>query len=134
MKVIHVNAFFLKLSLFIFTIIACIQIGAGMFDWYYIFPQLDVPMHVLGGMLVGFATLAVLPESMQLFKKLLWVIIITMSIGVGVEVVEWLVDTLVRPIAYQALQQGSLDTYSDLLHDWLGGMLAFCFAYFTKKI
>lgn len=134
MKIIRIDDFFFKLALLLFIIIAIVEICAGMFNWYYIFPQLDVPMHVMGGMLVGFATLAVLPESMSVLKKLFWVIVITMIIGLGVEIIEWFVDTIFRPVSYQALQQGSLDTYDDLLNDFLGGVLAFCFAYFSKRI
>ncbi len=134
MKIIRIDDFFFKLALLLFIIIAIVEICAGMFNWYYIFPQLDVPMHVMGGMLVGFATLAVLPESMSVLKKLLWVFIVVTVVGVGVELIEWLVDTVVRPISYQALQQGSLDTYDDLLNNSLGAILTFCFAYLSKRI
>jgi len=134
MKHIRIHSFFFQMSLLLFVIIATVQVLAGMFDWYYIFPQLDVPMHVMGGMLVGFATLACIKESLNPIYKLLWVVLITISIGIGVELVEWSVDTLFRPNFSDALQQGTMDTYSDLLHDWIGGMLAFCFAYFTRRI
>jgi hypothetical protein len=134
MKKIEIDDFFFKLALLLFVIIAIIQISASMFGWYYIFPQLDVPMHVMGGMLVASVVLAVLPESMSVLKKLLWVFIVVTVVGVGVELIEWLVDTVVRPISYQSLQQGSLDTYDDLLNNSLGGILTFCFAYFSKRI
>lgn len=134
MKHIRIHSFFFQMTVLLFVVIALIQVFAGMFDWYYIFPQLDVPMHVMGGMLVGFATLACVRESMNPMYKLFWVILITLVIGVGIEIIEWSTDSVFHLTFKNALQQGTLDTYSDLLHDWIGGMLAFCFAYFTRRI
>lgn len=120
------------LSLILFIIIGLTQMAAGMFDWYYIFPRLDIPMHIFGGMLIGFFILAVLNQETSPVTKLIWVFAGSIAAGIIIELLEWVIDATARPDLL--FQQGLIDTYTDILHDWIGGMLAYCFAYFMKRI
>jgi len=126
------NTFFFQLALGMFLVIAIIQIAAGMFDWYYIFPRLDIPMHVFGGMLVGFVVLAFTRPETSPIHKLLWVVFWALFIGILIEAVEWVID--IAKLHPSALQTDLTDTYTDILHDWIGGMIAYCIGYFSKKL
>jgi hypothetical protein len=133
-KNIEYNRTFFSWGLVMFALIGILQLLADFFNWYYIFPRFDTPMHVFGGLLVGFFALAYTVKNMNPFQKLLWVIVWVIIIGVGVEVFEWLVTHFFKQDFGNLLQRDVLDTYSDILHDFIGGSLAYCFAFFTKKL
>lgn len=119
-----------KLGLITLLTVVLLQSCADVFDWYYIFPHFDTPMHILGGMLVGFFALAYTPHGANPIQKLIWTVAWVLVIGFLVELVEWLVDLRTGMI----LQPSTFDTFTDILHDFAGGVIAYCFAYFTKRI
>ena len=119
-----------KLGLITLLTVVVLECFADVFDWYYIFPNLDTPMHILGGMLVGFFALAYTPHGANAIQKLVWVTIWVLFIGGMLEVVEWLLDSK----ASMLLQADAFDTFTDILHDFAGGVIAYCIGYFTKRI
>ncbi len=131
-KNIEFNGTFFRWGLITLLVVVSIQTCADVFNWYYIFPHLDTPMHILGGMLVGFFALAYTSKGMSSIEKLIWVIIWSIVIGILVEVVEWSIDSWAH--LGVMLQQNTLDTYTDILHDFVGGTFAFILGYFTKRI
>ena len=130
-KNMEFNNTFFKLGLITLLIVVTLESFADVFDWYYIFPHLDTPMHILGGMLVGFFALAYTPQGVNSIQKLVWVVGWSLLVGGLLEVVEWILDT--RAHLGVLLQQNSFDTFTDMLHDFAGGVIAYCFGYFTKK-
>jgi hypothetical protein len=121
-----------KLGLITLLIVVVVESFADMFNWYYIFPNLDTPMHILGGMLVGFFALAYTPRHANAIGKLIWVIAWTLLIGGLLEIVEWMLDS--KGNIGVVLQDSNLDTFTDMLHDFAGGVIAYCVGYFTKRI
>lgn len=131
-KNIVFNNTFFKLGLITLLLVVLLETCADVFDWYYIFPKFDTPMHILGGMLVGFFALAYAPRDANSIQKLFWVVLWSLFIGVLLEGVEWVLDA--RAHLGIILQKSSLDTYTDILHDFVGGTIAFCIGYFTRRI
>lgn len=119
-----------KLGLITLLIVVVLESFADVFNWYYIFPNFDTPMHILGGMLVGFFALAYTPRGANAIQKLVWVIGWSLLIGGLLEVVEWVLDSK----AAMLLQDNAMDTFTDMLHDFAGGVIAYCIGYFTKRI
>lgn len=111
-----------------------LEVCADLFNWYYVFLNFDTPMHILGGMLVGFFALSYTRSDMNLLQKLLWVIAWSIAIGVLVEVVEWALDHLFHVQVAMLMQPNSWDTITDIIHDFIGGIIAYCVAYFTKQL
>lgn len=128
---VYDNTFF-RWGLITLLIVVIAQVLGDVFNLFYIFPKLDIPMHILGGMLVGFFALAYTPRGMNNLQKLLWVIVWTIVIGLLVEVIEYLVDHYAN--LTMALQHGTEDTLTDILHDFIGGIIAFSFGYFGKRL
>lgn len=124
------NNYFFKLGLITLLMVMVIQTCADVFNWYYIFPHLDTPMHIFGGMLVGFFALAYTPKAFNPFQKLIWVIVWVLIIGTCLEIVEWQMDTRFQTV----FQADIMDTFTDILHDFFGGALAFATGYFSRRI
>ncbi len=129
-KNMEFNNTLFKLGLITLLAVVVLQSFADVFNWYYIFPHLDTPMHILGGMLVGFFALAYTPRGANSIQKLLWTTIWVLIVGFSLEVVEWLLDSRTGML----LQPNAFDTFTDILHDFAGGVIAYCFGYFTKRI
>lgn len=125
------NTFF-RWGLITLLIVVILEVFADVFNWYYIFPKLDTPMHILGGMLVGFFALAYTTRGMNSIQKLLWAIIWALIIGILLELVEWWLDA--HGHVSIIFQQSRFDTFTDVLHDFIGGVIAFSVGYFTKRI
>ncbi len=124
------NNILFKLGLLTLLTVVIFQSCADVFDWYYIFPHFDTPMHILGGILVGFFALAYTPHGANAIQKLIWTVAWVLVIGFLVEWVEWLVDLRTGML----LQPNTFDTFTDILHDFAGGVIAYCIGYFTKRI
>jgi hypothetical protein len=123
-----------KLGLLTLLAVVLLETCADVFNWYYIFPNFDTPMHILGGMLVGFFALAYTRSDMNLLQKLLWVIVWSIAIGILVEVVEWMLDYLFHLEVGFLMQPSNWDTITDIMHDFIGGIIAYCVAYVTKQV
>ena len=119
-----------KLGLITLLTVVILETCADVFNWYYIFPNFDTPMHILGGMLVGFFALAYTPRNSSALGKLVWVVAWVLLIGGLLEVVERILDSK----AAMFLQENAMDTFTDILHDFAGGVIAYCISYFTKRI
>jgi hypothetical protein len=128
------NRYFFGWGLGLLALIGILQTLADSYNWYYIFPNFDTPMHVLGGMLVCFFALAFTSRDMNPMKKLIWVIFWTIVVGIGVEIFEWSLTHLFHKEIGFLLQGSVLDTYGDIMHDFIGGSLAYCLAFFGKKL
>jgi hypothetical protein len=123
-----------RLGLVTLLLVVLLEVCADLFNWYYVFLNFDTPMHILGGMLVGFFALSYTRSDMNLLQKLLWVIAWSIAIGVLVEVVEWALDHLFHVQVAMLMQPNSWDTITDIIHDFIGGIIAYCVAYFTKQL
>lgn len=132
LKNLVIDRFFAKVAAVVFTVLLIVYIAALKLDWFYIFSNFDVPMHVIGGLLAGLIALALSVYGMNPIQKLIWVIFWTLVAGIGVEIIEYLFDHYGHLSV--VLQQSSFDTYTDILHDMIGGTIAFCLGYFAKKI
>jgi len=123
------NNHLFKLGIVTLLTVVLLETCADVFDWYYIFPNLDTPMHILGGMLVGFFAMAYTPRGANAMQKLVWVIAWTLLVGGLLEVVEWILDSR----AAMLLQADAMDTFTDILHDFAGGVIAYSIGYFKKN-
>ncbi len=133
MKIIRIDTFFFQLSLLLGIIFLLGHVFAVMFDWYYIFPWFDAPIHILGGMFLISSFYMITPE-MNLQKKLIVTLFILGIVGISVEVGEWIIDTYIRSQSYLVLQQNNWDTITDIMHNYIGGITIFIFGYSTHKL
>lgn len=133
MKVIRIDTFFFQLSLLLGVVLLLEHVSAVLFDWYYIFPNLDIPMHILGGSFIA-SLFFMITSEMNTQRKLVFGLMLLGIVSFGVEVIEWIIDTFIRTRAFLPLQLGYWDTVTDIINNFIGGILLFCFAYFTKKI
>jgi hypothetical protein len=112
------------LILFIFVI----NFLANTFHWYFSIWYFDMPMHFLGGLLVGFLVLYLFFPRISLSPSaIVKILLLVLVVGIGWEVFEVLVDNFIAQNPFNAL-----DTFSDLFFDLSGG--AFALLYFSKKI
>jgi hypothetical protein len=123
-----------RLGLVFLLIIVLLETAAETFNWYYIFPNFDTPMHILGGILVGFVALSYTPRHYNVLQKLLWVIAWSIIIGGAVEIIEWALDHIFHLEIAFLMQPNNWDTITDILHDFIGGILAYCYAYFMRRL
>lgn len=114
--------YFFGLSL---ILLACFHAVALTFSLYYIYPWLDMPMHILGGI-----TIALGYQSSYIFKKFaqflphtfLATLAAALVIGGGWEVYEYAVGVMTGSIFSAA------DTMKDISMDALGGAVGFVVA------
>ncbi len=93
-------------------------------DLYTHITGYDIPMHILGGIGIGFAIIAVLRSCGFNIDKRYWIAIVFVFIG-GVlwELFE----------AYYDIAGSSIDTIKDLFDDTLGGLIAVYIEKLNKK-
>lgn len=93
--------------------------------WYYQYPYLDMPMHLLGGFvaaLAAYATIVTLDSvSISAEKSLVGVMCAVLAIVIGWEVFEQL---------WNVTEDAglSMDTMSDMLFGLVGGLVGWCAA------
>jgi len=93
---------------------------------------IDIPIHLLGGLIIGSAFLWYarrwLPEIKRESKRMVFILLLlswTALWGVSFEFFEFSYDHLLAaPYGLQTAQLGNADTMKDLLDDLLGGLLA----------
>lgn len=92
---------------------------------FYVFPWFDIPMHILGGMTLGFFGILIHAGIPALRKKphaiLMIVLLCGLIGGIGWELVEFNLDRFVG----SALQTTMIDTIGDLFCDVFGAYLAY---------
>ena len=97
------------------------------FFWYSSIWYFDMPMHFLGGLWLGLASIYLFSLKDISAKSILRIFLIVLFIGIGWEIFEIFIDKFIT-------QNSSdfVDTMSDLFFDVLGGL--FAILYFTKQI
>ena len=116
----------MRLVLIIFFIFL-LNYLAMEFYWYSSIWYLDMPMHFLGGVWLGFVSIYfLLPKEISL-KFIFKILSIVVFIGAGWEVFEILIDKFVTQDYFNYL-----DTISDISFDIAGGL--FALLYFLKRI
>ncbi len=108
-KNLVIDWFFVRYAVVSFILLGIVYTGALLFDWFYIFPHFDIPMHVFGGFLAGLIALSFSVRGMNPFQKLLWLLLVTLVAGIGVEVIEWAFDQYGN--LEVVLQETTRDTY-----------------------
>jgi len=117
MKSVLLSALFLLLVL-------CVSVF--IFDpthLYYELPWLDIPMHILGGVGIGFFYIALEKYRKRSisYKQLL---VLYFVIAIGWELYEIIKDSL-RSLPWNSMS----DTFSDIVNGWIG----VCVGYFIGK-
>jgi hypothetical protein len=110
------------------------------YHWYYVFPWLDVPMHMVGGFLCALLVLMLLRRYSGLLDHandgdilfMVWGGVAL--IGIFWEFQEFFFDVfLTARYALDALQPNAADTLKDLADDLLGAFLAFSMLKMQRK-
>ncbi len=91
---------------------------------YWTFRWVDIPMHVLGGIMAGFFTLIFL-RAFKLKETVPYALVGVLLVGLGWEALELLYKVGVVNFMYWA------DTVKDIINDTIGGLIAI---YIWKKI
>lgn len=101
---------------------------------YFLFEDIDIAMHLLGGFVMGMLALAIHVwvannskiKSVPVWYLYLFVVGFVMLIGVAWEAHEYLIDqTLTKWFDWPLSQLSLTDTMGDFLNDWLGATIAF---------
>ena len=109
-------------SLFVAFFIITVNYYANFYQVYWIFPWFDIPMHILGGVMVGlFAQTAMDKLDRHKINKKRFMLAVSAALIVGVlwELAEWhygVTDGL-GPVS-------RLDTIKDIMDDIIGGALS----------
>ncbi len=104
------------LILFIFSVSQFVFVPM---DLYFILPNLDILMHVLGGFSFGFLFISIF-EFRSIKVSLLNVMFFVLFVGIVWEVYEWVSD-----IINLRTYGGWTDTVKDIFDDMLGAYLSF---------
>lgn len=113
----------LRAKFYIALLSAFIAIGAHVvadkFFLYWTVPIIDIPMHILGGIMAGlFAGVALMAAGKsQTFRG---IILGSLIVGIGWEILE-----LVTHAAEPSLWWYKYDTAKDLIDDMIGGTIAY---------
>lgn len=115
----------LIVGLVLLVLLAVLNGLAYKYYWYWRHVWADVPMHFLGGL--AFGSLAVwFAGGRRIFWPLLGVLLL---VGIGWELFEFKFSHfLPYKVVFKTLpiwERGAADTFSDILFDVLGGLLAF---------
>lgn len=114
----------LKKGLWVLLAVGLVQLSAQKIGLYWIYPNLDIPMHFFGGVWLGFlATWAVLRFSLVneilSFTYLFFVGLIALFVGLGWEAFEYIIGA--------GMQLSPIDTQLDLVMDLLGAYVVALF-------
>jgi len=109
--------------------LALLQLLSVKLFLYWVYPALDIPMHVLGGVTVALGFLALAPRFAResLWRGLSATLLVVLVVGVGWEAYEYATGTIFdshAPIA---------DTILDVVMDLVGGALGFVVARATSS-
>lgn len=91
---------------------------------YWTYRWVDIPMHILGGIMAGFFTLVSL-QYFRLKETLLYTLIGVLAVGIGWELLELFYKVDILNFRYWT------DTAKDLIDDTIGGLISI---YIWKKI
>ncbi|TSC81811.1 MAG: hypothetical protein G01um101420_815 [Parcubacteria group bacterium Gr01-1014_20] len=109
-------------------------------EWYHTEPWVDIPAHMLFGVLIGLLFLRSTvgragKSEKRLLTSLTTLFALTLFLGIGWESIEFLRDRLYAiPRGVLTAQQGVLDTVGDLSNNILGSMMViFVYGFVLKK-
>ncbi len=125
------------LSLFVAFLIILVNYYAGLYNVYWLFRWFDIPMHILGGLMVGLFTQTGIDylvhfkkredaliglNSIVYRRRFSIIFIFVLAVGVAWEFAEW----------YFGITDGlgsisRLDTIKDVIDDIIGGALSIWF-------
>lgn len=116
--------------MFLFLTFLAIVIGGAYVlgiknSYFFIYPWLDTPLHLLGGIFVGTVACLFLPRSMQ---KVIYVLLAAFIVGILWELFE-----LITKLTEWGTLVYFKDTFHDLALDCLGGLIASLFIVFRKN-
>ena len=123
----------LKQALYAVLAVMMIHLGLLLTDGYERFYQIDIFMHIIGGIAVGMIAFVLhssiksfLKKSLPLWYLYLFIVGFVMIIGVAWEYHEFFLDQTIHLWYHLPPSQPSLaDTIKDLMDDWIGGSIAF---------
>jgi hypothetical protein len=104
--------------------IICVHMLAFNLYLYWTYKWVDIPMHILGGIMAGFFTLISL-QYFSLKETLLYTLMGLLAVGIGWELLEVFYRVNVLSFGYW------IDTAKDLIDDTIGGLISI---YIWKKI
>lgn len=118
-----------KKIIFLALAIALVHSIAVLYNLYWRFLWIDIPMHFLGGALAGLIFIWLCEKfpghfdlSRNFFMTVLAILSFTAFIGVLWEFFEFVYDALIASRGWGALAlQGARDTLGDIFFDILGG-------------
>lgn len=126
-----------KYLIIILLIILGLHVPAVLYDYYYDIWWFDIPMHILGGLLVGFLLFYFIEKNQELKQIFLKSKINTFTfsiltlgfivlVGLFWEYYEFITDVLILKKYPYNLEPGYIlfDTLLDFLNDMIGGLIA----------
>ena len=140
----------IKQAATVVAVVTVIQIIALKFSLYYVWPELDIPMHFLGGFSMGLvamawwakdiASITFTPSAWLSNATFQWCVVIgfVATIGIGWEWFEFALDHIQIVNSLIGPSQTSVaDTMGDLSLDLGGGVAAYvltkiCYRHITK--
>lgn len=103
---------------------------ANQFYWYSAMWWFDIPMHILGGVFLGFAAGALFFKKIvgrSLCDSLVTVVLFVVMLGIGWEFFEYLVQSIIKGSSQLAHIP---DSIKDIFMDMMGGFFA---SYFVLR-
>lgn len=127
-----------RLVLIVFFLIMIPFALGEMFGWFIVYPWLDIPFHLAGGLWVSLLFFFLFgnlfsnefySHRFEKVKVLIFAVCFAVFIGVLWEFGEFLLDQWFNFY----LQQGVADTMKDLLNDIIGGLVGGSYILFFRK-
>lgn len=134
----------LRLDLILFALIAAIFVAhstAVSLSWYFVYPWIDIPMHIICGFWTGLLFMYLFLERQRVLSADIGFINLAFLclgfvafIGVGWEFYEYFSSVfLLQQMPFGGSAPGAhFDTLKDLFDDLLGGLLAMTSYYLLK--
>lgn len=120
-----------------------VHVLATYYYWYWRIWWLDMPMHLVGGIIIGMLALWYLKQNKKellpalgFFDQLFLVLGASALVGVFWEFYEFFLDMFVlkSQLAFYMTQLGAVDTVKDLANDLFGAAIAFLIFRDTDRI
>jgi len=129
-----------RFLVFLFTFIIGVYVLSIFRDWYFLFPWLDIPLHLLGGLFIGLGAIWLDNQSARFFgerhplEKLILVLGVVCLVGVFWEFFEFGLDYFysLGIVGFKS-QLSVADTIGDLFLDLLGGFIALISDWFFRS-
>lgn len=129
------RASYWELAMVFLILVDAIALAAGFYGTF-LFGSFDIPMHIMGGAIVGWwASLAFQKElRAETLKRFMLIVAFAALIGVAWECFEWSFDhTIGVRFHLPSAQSSNNDTMKDLGDDLLGGIIVGLFVLYKKE-